>query len=300
LSLRGSRQQTIRNVYESIQFGQIVKLQEPFLHTLRLDYERVVKSPDFRKIYQLKGVQPMTKKLSILIGFLLVTSLLSACAAAPIASAQQAEPGSQNQRTLTVTGSGQALLTPDIAYVTIGVHTEDKNAAEAVAANNTQAQAVTDALKGAGIAAKDIRTTNFSIYPQQQYDDKGQLQGITYVVDNSVYVTVRDLTKVGGLLDTAVKAGANSISGIQFDVADKTKALSDARKAAVANATEIATELAGAANVTLGPVQSISIYGSSPMPVYDTRAMAVEAAAVPVSPGQLNITVDVQVVFLIQ
>lgn len=242
----------------------------------------------------------MMKKLSILFGFLLAASLLSACAAAPIASAQQAEPEPQNQRTLTVMGSGQALLTPDIAYVTIGVHTENKNAAEAVAANNTQAQAVTNALKGAGIAAKDIRTTNFSIYPQQQYDDKGQLQGITYVVDNSVYVTVRDLTKVGDLLDTAVKAGANSISGIQFDVADKTKALSDARKAAVANATEIASELAGAANVTLGPVQSISISSTSPMPVVDTRAMAVEAASVPVSPGQLNLTVDVQVIFLIQ
>ena len=242
----------------------------------------------------------MKKKLSILVGFLLVASLLSACAAAPVASAQQVEPEPQNQRTITVTGSGQALLAPDIAYVTIGVHTENKNAAEAVSANNTQAQAVTDALKGAGVAAKDIRTTNFSIYPQQQYDDKGQLQGITYVVDNSVYVTVHDLTKVGSLLDTAVKAGANSISGIQFDVADKTKALSDARKAAVANATEIATELAGAANVTLGPVQSISVYGSNPTPVYDTRAMAVEASAVPVSPGQLNITVDVQIVFLIQ
>jgi uncharacterized protein YggE len=242
----------------------------------------------------------MTKKLSILVGFLLVASLLSACAATPIVSAQQAEPDTQNPRTLTVTGSGQALLTPDIAYVTIGVHTENKNATEAVSANNTQAQAVTDALKGAGIAAKDIRTTNFSIYPQQQYDDKGQIQGITYIVDNSVYVTVRDLTKVGGLLDAAVKAGANSISGIQFDVADKTKALSDARKAAVANATEIASELAGAANVTLGPVQSINVYGSTPVPVYDTRSAAVEAAAVPVSPGQLNITIDVQVVFQIQ
>jgi len=244
----------------------------------------------------------MTKKLSILAGFLLTASfILSACAATPIASAQTAEPDTQNLRTLTVTGSGQALLTPDIAYVTIGVHTENKNAAEAVSANNTQAQAVTDALKGAGIAAKDIRTTNFSIYPQQQYDDKGQIQGITYIVDNSVYVTVRDLTKVGGLLDTAVKAGANSISGVQFDVADKTKALSDARKAAIANATEIGNELASAANVTLGPVQSINTYGTTPTPFYDTRAAAVEsAAAVPVSPGQLNITVDVQVVFQIQ
>ncbi len=242
----------------------------------------------------------MRNKMSFFVGLLLVASLLSACAAAPFASAQQAEPETQNPRTLTVTGSGQALLTPDIAYVTIGVHTEDKNAAEAVSANNSQAQAVTSALREFGIPAKDIRTTNFSIYPQQQYDEQGQVQGITYIVDNSVYVTVRDLTKVGDLLDTAVKAGANSISGIQFDVADKTNALSDARKAAVTNATEIANELATAAKVTLGPVQSINIYGSSPMPVFDARAAAMESASVPVSPGQLNITVEVQIVFEIQ
>jgi uncharacterized protein YggE len=198
-----------------------------------------------------------------------------------------------------VTGSGQALLTPDIAYVTIGVHTEDKNASEAVDANNTQAQAVSTALREFGIAARDIRTTNFSIYPQQQFDDRGQVEGITYVVDNSVYVTVRDLTKVGDLLDTAVQAGANSISGIQFDVADKANALTDAREAAVTNAQEIAEELADAANVTLGPVQSITLYGSTPMPMFDARAAVLESA-VPISPGQLNITVEVQMVFQIQ
>lgn len=242
----------------------------------------------------------MRNKISFLIGLFLLASLLSACAAAPVASAQQTDPETQNPRTLTVTGSGQALLTPDIAYVTIGVHTEDKNAAEAVAANNTQAQAVTEALREFGIAARDIRTTNFSIYPQQQFDDKGQVQGITYVVDNSVYVTVRDLTKIGDLLDTAVQAGANSIYGIQFDVADKTNALANARKSAVANAQEIANELATAANVTLGPVQSINIYGSTPAPVFEARAAAMDAASVPVSLGQLNITVEVQMIFQIQ
>jgi hypothetical protein len=242
----------------------------------------------------------MRNKLSFLIGLLMVASLLSACAAAPVASAQQSEPETQNLRTLAVTGSGQALLTPDIAYVTIGVHTEDKNAAEAVAANSTQAQAVTDGLREFGIAARDIRTTNFSIYPQQQFDERGQVQGITYVVDNSVYVTVRDLTEIGDLLDTAVQAGANSIYGIQFDVADKTKALSDARKAAIANAREIAGELATAANVTLGPIQSINVNGSNPTPFFDARGAAMEAASVPVSLGELNITVDVQVVFQIQ
>jgi uncharacterized protein YggE len=242
----------------------------------------------------------MRNKLSFLIGLLIVASLLSACAAAPVASAQQSEPETPNLRTLSVTGSGQALLTPDIAYVTIGVHTEDKNAAEAVAANNTQAQAVTEALREFGIAARDIRTTNFSIYPQQQFDERGQVQGITYVVDNSVYVTVRDLTEIGDLLDTAVQAGANSIYGIQFDVADKTNALSNARKAAIANAREIADELATAANVTLGPIQSINVYGSNPTPLFDARGSAMEAASVPVSLGELNITVDVQVVFQIQ
>jgi uncharacterized protein YggE len=193
-------------------------------------------------------------------------------------------------------------------YVTIGVHTEGKDAGAAVTSNNAKSKSVSDALKALGVDAKDIQTTNFSIYPQQQYDPQGKATGeITYMVDNSVMVTVRDLSKIGTVLDAVVKAGANSISGIQYDVADRQKALSDARKLAVADAEKQAGELATAAGVTLGPVQNISSNTtSSPIPMYDVKgvggggAMAAAAPSVPVSAGQLVVIVDVGMVFAIQ
>ncbi len=88
--------------------------------------------------------------------------------------------------------------------------------------NTANSQKVADALKTFKIDPKDIQTTNFSIAPQQQYDNNGKLTGaINYMVDNTVYVTLRDITKMGDVLAAAVKAGANSINSIQFDAADR-------------------------------------------------------------------------------
>jgi hypothetical protein len=249
----------------------------------------------------------MRTKTTFVVTFLILAALLVGVAGA--AYAQTDTPAAQGDeakvtRTVTVSGSGKVYLTPDIAYITIGVHTEGDNAAEAVASNNAQAQKVIDALKAEGIADKDIQTTNFSIYPQQEYDTEGKPTGkVKYIVDNSVFVTVRDIDKVGDVLDAAVTAGANSISGIQFDVADKTAALSEARKAAVEDANVKAEELASAAGVTLGEVQTISEYTSGgPQPMYDMRAAApmAEAASVPVQAGQMLLTVEVTLVYEIR
>jgi hypothetical protein len=249
----------------------------------------------------------MRTKTYLVVSLFVLAALLTGCAGA--AFAQSETPTAQGEeakvtRTVTVTGSGKVYLTPDIAYITIGVHTEGENASEAVASNNQQAQQVIDALIAQGIAEKDIQTTNFSIYPQQEYDTEGKPTGkIKYIVDNSVFVTVRDIEKVGEVLDAAVKAGANSISGIQFDVADKTAALSEARAAAVKDAGVKAEELASAAGVTLGDVQTISEYTSGgPQPMYDIRAAApmAEAASVPVQAGQMLLTVEVNMVYEIR
>lgn len=207
-------------------------------------------------------------------------------------------------RTISVNGTGKVTLDPDIATIYIGVHTENSDAQEAVASNNTQAEAVASALSGFGIAEADIKTTNFSIYPRQDYDNEGNITGITYVVDNTVQVTVRDLDQLGALLDGAVQAGANSISGIEFSVADPEAAYEAAMQAAVENARSRAEILAESAGVTLGEVQSISSYiGGGPVPVYrDFGGAAAEAAAmsVPVSPGQTEIQVEVNMVYAIQ
>jgi uncharacterized protein YggE len=247
-----------------------------------------------------------SKLVFVLVGLLALS--LAACSG--VAAAQNATPTASNAanespRTIAVSGSGRAFLTPDIAYINIGVHTESKDAAQAVDENSTQSAAVIAALKEAGVADKDIQTTNFSIYPQQQFD-QGQPTGeITYVVDNSVYVTVRNLDGIGDLLDTAVAAGANSINGISFDVQDRTAALSDAREAAVSDAAAQAQELSQAAGVELGAIQSISVMGGSnpPVPVFQARGaggMAEAAASVPVSTGQMVVTVEVNVVYAIQ
>ena len=203
-------------------------------------------------------------------------------------------------RTITVSGTGKVTLTPDIAYISIGVNTQSPSAKDAVSQNTTQAQAVIAVIKAAGIAEKDIQTTDFSIYPQQQYDNNGVMTGIVYVVNNPVYVTVRDLNGLGDLLDASVRAGANSINSITFDVADKTAALTQARAAAVADALKQATELTTAAGVSLGEVQTISYYDSTPSPVMYVARDSMAASSVPVQAGSMQITTTVTIVYEIK
>jgi uncharacterized protein YggE len=247
----------------------------------------------------------MRNKFSFMIVVILMAVVLTACGTNAYAQ-DSAATGSEGStpRTMNVTGTGKVTLTPDIAYISIGVHTEGPNASQAVAENNSQTQKVVDALKSAGVAEKDIKTTNFSIYPQQKFDDKGQPTGeVIYMVDNTVYVTLRDISKVGEILDSAVKAGANNIYGIQFDVADTTEAVSEARKLAVENAEKAAKELATASGVTLGPIQTINSYGGGiPVPYSMGKgggAVALDAS-VPVSAGQLELSVDVNIVYEIR
>jgi len=229
----------------------------------------------------------------------LLALVLSACG--PTTINQEAQP---IVRTVNVTGSGQAYLVPDIAYIYVGVHTEKPTASEAMAENNAQTQKMIQALKDFGIDAKDIRTTNFSIWPQDKYDPQSGLPTgqKTYSVDNTVYVTVRQLDKLGDLLDTVVAAGANTVNSVQFDVADKTDAIKNARAEAVKDAEAQAKELAEAAGLSLGEIQSIGFYDNQPSPVYNGKGggAAMEAAAVPIQPGQLTFSVTVNVTYAIK
>jgi uncharacterized protein len=168
-----------------------------------------------------------TLQLTILAILVLV---LSACAPT------QATPASETLRTLSVSGSARVTAAPDLAYVSVGVHTENAEAAQAVEDNNQQAQAIADALKALGVEEKDIQTMGFNIYPQDEWGPEGERTGTRYLVDNTVYVTVRDVTRIGEILQTVVEAGANYIYGIQFDIDDKTALIAEARKQAVDNA----------------------------------------------------------------
>lgn len=230
----------------------------------------------------------MRTKLVFLVSLLALALVLSACG--PGASA--------SSRFLSVSGTGMVYLTPDIAYLYLGVHTEDADIAVAVERNNTRAQALVDALIASGVSSEDIQTSNFSVWSYDDYDDTG-MRFTNYSVDNSVYITVRDLSQLGTLLNTAVAAGANNINSIQFDVADKTAALEEARRLAMENANALADELAQTAGVSVGEIQTITYTDYYPSPYYGMGGGGAEApnASVPIQPGQMQVSVTVSVTY---
>jgi hypothetical protein len=235
------------------------------------------------------------KRTALPVLAILIASLtLSACG--PTTVVANALPP---QRLLNVTGSGSVYLQPDVAYINIGVHTELATAADAVAENSDQTQKVIDALKSFGVKDIDIRTAYFSIYPSVQYDPQtNERLGTYYVVDNSVYVTVREIEKLGDLLDATLLAGANSVNSIQFDAEDKSEAIKEARDAAVKDAEQQAQELAAAAGISLGSLQRIDFFSTVPPEVfggYGKGGGGAEAAAVPIQTGQLTIAATVSV-----
>jgi uncharacterized protein len=237
----------------------------------------------------------MRTKILVPIIVLIATIGLSACSAS-------IQLGQTQPRTISVNGNAQVILAPDIAYVSIGVHSEAKTAAEAVASNNAQTQAVIDAIKAQGVDEKDIQTTNFSVYQQEKFSPSGESLGTFFMADNTVYVTMHDITKIGDILDAAISAGANNIYGITFDVQNKEAALASGRDQAMADAQAQAEQLAKAAGATLGDVQNISYYSSAPSPIYYDNKVAAPAAvggggSVPISTGQLTLTVSVSVVY---
>jgi len=199
-----------------------------------------------------------------------------------------------SERYIRVSGSGEVAVVPDIAYINIGVHSEAENVSSALEANNTQATKLTEALQAEGIEAKDIQTTNFNVYPQTRYDNMGQPVGTSYVVDNTVYITVRDLTKLGKLLDSAISAGANNIYGISFDIADKETVLAQARELAIKDAEAKAKSVATVAGVTLGQILSIDVSTPTYTQPYYGYGMGGGAeglkTSVPVSAGQIVVT----------
>ena len=238
----------------------------------------------------------MRTRISLITSIAILALVLSACA--PNASGSQVAA-----RTISVNGNGTIYLSPDIAYINIGVHTEDPEVGKAVDMNNQKSQAVINAIKAFGVEAKDIQTSNFSVYNSVQYDPmSGQETGSIYMVDNSVVVTVRDLTKMSDLLDASIRSGANNINSVSFDIADKTEAIKQARLLALENAQMLAKELSEGAGVTLGAVQTLSYYDYSPSPYYGRGAESMDSpvSSTPINAGIMQLSVDVSVIYEIK
>jgi uncharacterized protein YggE len=233
----------------------------------------------------------MKKPVLWVIPLLLLGVVLSACSGTvkPV------------ERSISVTGTGTVSLAPDIAYIYIGVSNEGPDLAQEVSVNNSQADALSQALQAAGVALADIQTSNFSIYSNgKQFDPQdGKYLGVTYTVNNTVNVTVRDLTRLGELLRAAVSSGANTINSISFDLADKSAAQAEARIKAMDNAKSLAGELAGIAAVNLGEVQTINYteYTYSPYAGMGGGGAYAPNASVPIQPGQIQVSVSVNVTY---
>lgn len=202
-----------------------------------------------------------------------------------------------------VTGEAVVNLSPDRVVFNLGVETFAPNVTDAVRENNQKVAAVIDALKAAGATAAEIRTSNYSIYPRQEYREGRQPRIVGYQVNNSITVRNEDPAAASRLLEAAINAGANTASGLSMVVSDPAAGQSEGLKRAFDNARAKAETMAAAAGRTIGRAVSISEGATTPPPVprmYAARAeMAQEASVgeVPVAAGTQERRFVVTVVF---
>jgi hypothetical protein len=232
-------------------------------------------------------------------------TLAAAALAATLTAASPAlSEDARMPRLISLSGHGEMRMAPDMAFVTTGVLSQGVTAAEALAANTAAMNALFAALTGAGIAEKDVQTSNFFVQPRYNFQDGKAPELIGYDVSNTVTVIVRKIGDLGPLLDKVVQAGSNQINGIGFEVSKPDAALDEARKLATADATRKAKIYADAMGVSLGRVMSISegVNYQPPMPMARGKVMMADAAAapVPVAAGEQTLSVDVNITWEIQ
>jgi uncharacterized protein YggE len=210
------------------------------------------------------------------------------------------------EHTISVSGTGRVILSPDVADLRLGVTIQRTTVKAARADAATAMTAVIAALKNAGIDDKDIQTSALSLQPQYDYSNNGNQPRLTgYYFSNSVSATVRNLDKLGDAIDSSLAAGATSLDGVTFRVDDQTKAEAQARAAAMADARKKADALASAAGVTISGVSSISeTIAPTPYPMMYGATDAAGAAspksiATPIQAGSNEVDVTVAVTYRI-
>jgi uncharacterized protein len=242
----------------------------------------------------------VTKLGAMKVGAVLVVAL-----ALPVggfsAAAQDVPP---RERLLSVTGDGKITAAPDVALVTLGVVNQAPAASDALAANSKSMNRVVSALKEGGIESRDLQTSGFSVEPvmSQRPANADPSKPFTpeivgYRVSNNLTVRIRDLKRVGAILDQVVTLGANSISGPDFTVADPAPLEDKAREAAVKDALRKGALYAEAADVRLGPIFRIEESSTQPpQPFAAGTMMRMEAAPpTPIEGGELTFEAEVSV-----
>ena len=232
---------------------------------------------------------------------LALAALLSLGACSPMSSNAQTTPYVATDGTLlNVSAQGEAKRVPDIATVSTGVVTRATDSNSAMRANADQMAKVVAAIRAAGIAEKDVQTSGISLNPTYQYRENQPPTITGYEAHNTVNVVVRDIGKLGKILDTLASVGANQINGPSFDVDKKDEAMDEARQNAIAKAQTRAEMYAKTLGMKVRRIVSINEGGgfSPPMPMMRMQAMEMaKGADTSVSPGENTLSVTLDVVF---
>jgi uncharacterized protein YggE len=203
-------------------------------------------------------------------------------------------PAQATEKLITVTGQASIAVAPDTAMIRIGVSSQGKTAREASDANAKRMTAVLAAIKASGIAERDIQTSRLSLQPQYDPNKGGTARLLGFQVTNQLSIRIHNIDQLPVILDRAIAAGANEMSGIAFIVSEQSKLLDQARDDAIVDAKRKAELYAKAAGAKLGRVVAITEEGAS-APPHPVQAM--RAGAVPVAPGEQTLRATVTVSF---
>ena len=223
--------------------------------------------------------------------------------AAPMTALAQtppAPPEAPRGTMLQINAEGSSEARPDLATINLGVTTEGQTAQAALQENARRMSALTQALRRAGVAERDIQTSNVSVHPQQQYRENEPPLITGYQANNTVNARVRNVGNLGRVIDAAVAAGGNTIHGVSFSHADPEAQLDAARRDAIAEARRRADLYAAALNMRVVGIIAVSEGGGYsppiPMPMMAARNQAMDAST-PISPGEIETRVSVSVTF---
>lgn len=202
-------------------------------------------------------------------------------------------------KTITSTGEGAIKVTPDVAWVTVGVLSEHKELLKAQEDNTLKMNAVIKALTDSGVKKEDIQTTGYTVIPNYEWNQTtGKSNLIGYTVRNTVEVTINDLEKAGVILDKVVASGSNTINGIRFGVKDETTLYNKALEIAVKDAKVKAEAMAKGLGITNIEPLHITEVSNRYTPVYAEKGMLMDSvSSTPISLGELEVSASVNVEF---
>ena len=233
------------------------------------------------------------------------TSVLALALALPMGAASAAETTAPTPATITIGGTGTAYVAPDTAEITVGVVTEEADAARTHAENAAQTARVHNAVRALGVADRDIQTVHYDFSQRYDMRDGSRNEVISYMAQNSVVITVRSLNNVGKIIDAALANGANRIDSLNFTASDTSAAKNEALTDAVHGAKEKAQAVASALGVRLVRIANVYADTQADMPRNENympmmMAKGASAAATPIAPGELSVAATVNVTYVVE